>query len=229
MAYAIPTPSDFKAQFSRDFPYAVPAWGAAGSASVLLGSVNGIALVGTGGQGYTSAPIVVLDPPPTGGTQATATATIANGKVTGFVITAAGAGYLIAPNVVITGGAGDNTDLNMVTDDDLAGAILDAQFNTNQDLFGTQALFTRGYLFLAAHLLIEKLLMAGEGLASQYAWLTAAKAVGDVSESFVIPDRIMKDPMLAAFSKTRYGAMYLQIISPQLVGGVFVLPRRALP
>ena len=145
------------------------------------------------------------------------------------MIVAAGAGYTIPPAVTITGGAGDNTDLNMVTDDDLSGAIADAQFNTNQDLFATQALYTRGYLFLAAHYLIEKLLMAGEGLSSQYAWLTASKAVGDVSESFEIPERIKKDPMLAAFSKTRYGAMYLQIISPQLVGGVFVMPRRALP
>lgn len=228
MSYPIPTPSDFKAQFARDFPYAVPAWGAAGSASVLVGSVTAIAVT-AGGQGYTSAPAVALSAPPAGGTQATATAAIAAGKVTGFVIVAAGAGYTTPPSVVLSGGAGDETDANMVQDSDIAGAILDAQFNTNQGLFGGQALYTRAFLFLAAHLMIEKLLMAGEGVASQYAWLTAAKAVGDVSESFEIPERIKKDPMLASFSKTRYGAMYLQIISPQLVGGVFVLPRRALP
>lgn len=228
MSYALPTPSDFKSQFARDFPYAVPAWGAAGSASILVGSVTAIAVT-AGGQGYTSAPAVALSAPPAGGTQATATATITAGRVTGFTITAAGAGYTTPPSVVLSGGAGDGTDLDMVTDDDINGAILDAQFNTNQDLFENQALYTRAYLFLAAHLLIEKLLMAGEGLASQYGWLTAAKAVGDVSESFEIPDRVKADPMLASFSKTRYGAMYLQIISPQLVGGVFVLPRRALP
>lgn len=228
MSYPIPTPSDFKAQFARDFPYAVPAWGGAGSASILLGSVNGISLT-SGGQGYTSAPLVVLSAPPIGGTQATAIAIIANGRVTGFTVTAAGAGYTTPPSVVLSGGAGDNTDLNMVTDDDIAGAIMDAQFNTNQGLFENQAFYTRGFLFLAAHYLVDKLLAAGEGLASQYNWLTSSKGVGDVNEAFAIPEKILKDAMLATFSKTRYGALYLQIIAPQLVGGVQILPRRALP
>ena len=60
-----------------------------------------------GGSGYNSAPTVTI----TGGdgTGATATATIFNGAVTGFVITNKGTGYLSAPVVTITPHASDTS------------------------------------------------------------------------------------------------------------------------
>lgn len=151
MSFSIPTVADFKAQFSRDFPYAVTPQG------------------------------------------------------------------------------GDNSNPKKITDTDISGAILDAQFNVNEDLFSTQAFFSRAFLYLAAHQLVEKVKASMEGLASQYGWLTTGKSVADVSESFQIPDRISEDPLLANLSKTRYGAMYLQIVSPLLVGHVMALPRCTLP
>ena len=78
-------------------------------------------------------------------------------------------------------------------------------------------------------MLVEKLLASGEGLVSQYNWLTASKSVGSLQESFQIPEKISKDPMLSSFSKTRYGAMYLQIISPLLIGACFTSYRQSLP
>jgi len=48
------------------------------------GRVSSITINGTGGDGYTTAPAVTIEPPPAGGTQATATATVVNGVVTSF-------------------------------------------------------------------------------------------------------------------------------------------------
>lgn len=69
-------------------------------ASISGGQVTGITLTGTGGFGYTAAPVVTLSNP-ISGTAATATATVANGSVTGFTITSAGSGYERAPRVTV--------------------------------------------------------------------------------------------------------------------------------
>jgi hypothetical protein len=228
--FAIPSVSDFKSQFSRDFPYAVPAYGAVGTAIIdISGHVTSISL-GAGGFGYATVPTVIVGAAPGDlGTGATATATIAGGQVTSFTVVTVGSNYGQPPIITIIGGAGDNSDLSKVTDNDISGAIFDAQFNINQALFPTQQSFSRAFLYLAAHQLVEKLLAAQEGMGSQYSWLTTSKGIDSVNESFQIPERIAQDPMLSHFSKTRYGAMYLQIITPQLIGNVFVAFRETLP
>lgn len=67
---------------------------ASGIATVSLTSVN----VGSGGSGYTTPPLVTIAPPDDpGGVQATATATIDGGVVTGITITEAGSGYFNNP------------------------------------------------------------------------------------------------------------------------------------
>jgi hypothetical protein len=58
------------------------------------------------GTSKTSAPTVVIDPPPAGGVQATATATIVGGAVTSVAVTNQGEGYTSAPGVSFTGGSG---------------------------------------------------------------------------------------------------------------------------
>jgi hypothetical protein len=62
----------------------------------------------TGGTGYTSAPTVVISAPPSGGTQAVATATVANGQVTAITVSTAGVGYTaqVPPVITFTGGGG---------------------------------------------------------------------------------------------------------------------------
>jgi hypothetical protein len=158
MPFTIPTVSDFKAQFYRDFPYAVP---------------------------------VPLPPTP-------------------------------APS-------SDDTDLSKVTDVDIQNGINLSQFNINQALFPTQSMFSTAFLYLAAHYMVETILAGTEGLDTQYNWLTQAKSVDGVSETYVIPERIKKDPMLSNFARTRYGAIYLSIISPQLVGNIMPTHRQTLP
>ena len=125
--------------------------------------------------------------------------------------------------------SGDDSDLNNVTDVDIQNGINLAQFNVNQALFPTQAQFSTAFLYLAAHYMIETILAGSEGVDSQYNWLTQAKSVADISESFVIPERIKKDPMLASFGRTRYGMIYLSIICPQLVGNIMPTHRVTMP
>jgi hypothetical protein len=62
--------------------------------------------VTAGGTGYTSAPTVTVSAPPTGGTTATATATISGGAVIAIAITNPGSGYTSAPTVSFIGGGG---------------------------------------------------------------------------------------------------------------------------
>lgn len=218
--YTIPGVDDFKTQFPRDFPYAVPAWGALAAAFLTAGAVSSIT-VSAPGQGYTQAPTVSLTAQPgTPGSGATATAVVSQGKVTGVTVTGGGAGYTSAPSIAFSFGAGDDTNQKKVTDVDVAGGIFDAQFNINPGLFGSQAMFTRAFLYLAAHQMIEKIKMAAAGVQSQYSWLTKGKSVADVRQEFQIPKEIVDSPFLSHLSTTRYGAMYLQIVSPLLVGNV---------
>lgn len=225
MSFSIPSINDFKQQFVRDFPYAVPAFGAAATAA-LSGSTLGTVTVIGGGTGFTEAPTVVLtnQPGDLTGTGAEAEATVSQGAVSSIAVTASGTGYILPPLVSFTGGAGDDTNQDDVTDDDLEGAIFDAQFNVNPGIFASQAQFSRAFLYLAAHQLCEKLKMAAAGTQSQYSWLTKSKNVAGVGQSFEIPESISSIPFLAHMSTTRYGAMYLQIVSPLLVGNVGIAP-----
>jgi hypothetical protein len=63
----------------------------------------GITIV-SAGVGYTAAPTVAITGG--GGANAAATATVANGKLTGFTVTNPGSGYTAAPSVGLTGGGG---------------------------------------------------------------------------------------------------------------------------
>lgn len=64
----------------------------------------GTIIIEEGGSGYTTAPTVTFVGG--GGSGATATATVADGKVTGFEMTEAGSGYTSNPTVILTSEAG---------------------------------------------------------------------------------------------------------------------------
>jgi hypothetical protein len=63
--------------------------------------VTAVALVG-GGSGYTTTPTVTFSAPPTGGTTATATATMSGGVVTGITLVTPGSGYTSTPNITFS-------------------------------------------------------------------------------------------------------------------------------
>lgn len=226
MGYPIPTAGAFKAQFSRDFPYAVTAYGASALLTIVAGVIT-VASVENAGVNYDQTPDVEVED--LIGSGAVITATVAQGKVSGLTVVNGGSDYSAGTRALISGGGGDETNNKRVTDADIVGAIFDAQFNVSQSLFDGEPQFQRALLYLSAHCLVQKLLAAGEGLASQFSWLITSKGAGDVNTGYAIPEKILKDPMLSMFSTTRYGMMYLQIISPLLIGNVQVSRRFTLP
>lgn len=123
----------------------------------------------------------------------------------------------------------DQTDVTKVRDKDLNTAIGQAGLNFNPGLFAAQAGFAEAYLLLTAHFLCVNLLASSQGLGGAGEWLVNQKAVGNVSASFDVPERIKRSPFLAALSKTSYGMTYLQIITPLLVGNVLGVCRNASP
>jgi len=91
------------------------------------------ATVTSNGSGYTTAPTVTISAPSTGGTQATAVATISNGSVSGIIITNIGGGYATAPTITITGGGG-------------VGAAAQANIGSYTFLTGQNAGFDTSYI-----------------------------------------------------------------------------------
>ena len=224
--YLPPTVDQFKAQFFRDFPYAVPSFGATATATVVAGVVTGLAL-NTGGQYYKSAPTVYITPAPLPqgvpgpGSGATATATVnASGQVASVVLGAGGTGYTNGVIVTFVGGSGNSADKNQVQDLDIANAIAMCASNVNP-LFSTSVPdFIQTYNLLAAHYLVENIRASTQGLASQGnpGWNTS-KGAGEFSESFDVPDFIKENASLAIFGRTKYGVMYISKIQPYMVGG----------
>ena len=225
MGYQIPISNDFKAQFIRDFKYAVPGYGAV-VALTIVGGVITAAVPQAGGYNYPTGttPISVTDAI---GTGAEITGVFQSGSLISCNLVSGGNNYSENAQAIPSGG--DNTNQGLVTDADINGAIQDASDNMDQGLFPNQQIFTRAFLFLAAHCLVENILASVEGLASQFSWLTASKTVDGVSQSFEIPQRVKDDPFLSLLSTTRYGARYLQITIPYTVGHVATLLRETNP
>ena len=84
------------------------------------------------GVGYTSAPTVTISGG--GGTGATATAVIANGRVTGITVTAPGSGYTTDPTVAITGGGGSGATATVTRSTTTVGSITVTNAGTGQTL-----------------------------------------------------------------------------------------------
>lgn len=226
MSYVTPTISDFKGRFGRDFPFATPVDAPSGvvlpvGTAVTNGSnITAITLtsVGSGLKNGTTKVVIYGG----GGVRAKAQLVTAGAIGTGFTVLDQGIGYTKVPNVYIpVPGEGDNTTKSKVTDFDIAQAVTQAcAFNITQAIFGSQAAFTEAYDLLSAHYLVESLLASASGINGKAEWITKAKAVANVKEDFDIPDRILRSPYLSKLSKTTYGAQFLELVSPQLIGNV---------
>lgn len=112
-------------------------------------------------------------------------------------------------------------DLNYVLDVDINNAILDTKVFFNTDLASDQASYTLYFLLLTAHFLVTNLRNSSQGIAGQYSFLQNSRAVGSVSEGIQIPERIQQNAELMMLTKTNYGAKFLMMVLPQLVGQVF--------
>lgn len=109
-----------------------------------------------------------------------------------------------------------------IADEDITKAIDEASFNINDALFDTQAHYSMSYLYMAAHYLCNDILASSQGINSQYNWIVTSKSVGNVSQSFGVPDSVQQDPYLAYFCTTRYGMKYLSLVLLQLRGNVAI-------
>ena len=116
--------------------------------------------------------------------------------------------------------ADDQNDMEKVTDKDIEKAMLEARQNFNAALFADQDGYTLAALYLTAHYLVMDLRAAAQGVSGKYTWLSTSRSVGNVSESYAIPESVTKDPALSYYAGTYYGTKYLSIISPLLIGNI---------
>lgn len=110
-----------------------------------------------------------------------------------------------------------------VLDADITKGVSMAALEINQGLFISQEEYTQGFLLLAAHYLVSNLRTSSQGMSGQFSWLHSSHSVGSVSESISIPDSITSNPMYAFLTKTNYGAQYLMMVYPRLIGNVFTV------
>lgn len=110
-----------------------------------------------------------------------------------------------------------------VLDADITKALMTAGVNFNEGLWESQNTFSTAYLYLSAHFLVDSIKASSSGLSSQYAGNTTSKSVGNVSESYQIPDTIKNTPWLAGLYTSKYGEIFLTLISPRLVGNVVTM------
>lgn len=78
-----------------------PSAGASVWQSVVGGAINTSVTITAAGSGYLFPPILIIDAPPAGGIQATATATISAGAINAVTVVNQGAGYSTAPTITI--------------------------------------------------------------------------------------------------------------------------------
>lgn len=118
---------------------------------------------------------------------------------------------------------------NFVLDQDIINAFNLVDTNINQALWSGQIAYQTAYLYLAAHYLVLNLRNSSQGLNGQYNWAQNSKAVAGVSEGFTIPQRVIDNPDFMAYTKTNYGAFYLNLLWPLLVGQCFSVHGRTKP
>jgi hypothetical protein len=109
-----------------------------------------------------------------------------------------------------------------VSDADLTKAFTLAIANFNPGLFSTDEQMKSVFFYLAAHFLVDDRKMAIDGLGSTAHYPVSSRSAGPISESYAIPEWILRDPNLGAYATTRYGQKYLALIKPYLIGNAVV-------
>ncbi len=116
------------------------------------------------------------------------------------------------------------TDINTsILDQDIMNAFNLVDITFNPALWGTQIAYSTAYNLLAAHYLVLNIRNSGQGLNGQYNFAQNSKGVGAINESFSVPQRILDNPDFMAYTKTNYGAQYLNLLWPRLAGQTFTV------
>lgn len=77
--------------------------------AIVGGAINSTIAITTAGSNYTYPPLLLIDPPPAGGVQATAVCTISAGAINAVTVVNQGAGYVTVPNVTVIPDPRDTT------------------------------------------------------------------------------------------------------------------------
>ena len=116
-----------------------------------------------------------------------------------------------------------------ILDQDVLNAFGWVNVTINPAIFPDQSTYTYGYLYLAAHRLVLNIRASSQGLQGQYTWAQNSKAVAGVNEAFTIPERIANNPLFMQYTKTSYGAYFLELVLPFLAGQMFTVSGRTKP
>lgn len=119
--------------------------------------------------------------------------------------------------------------LNYIGDDDIEKAFSETKVNFNQSLFGDDDSIELGYLYMAAHFLVNDLKASMGGINASAAFPLSSRTVGNVSESYDIPQAYKDDPLLSFYTQSAYGLKFLSMVLPKIRGNVGVVCGRTLP
>jgi hypothetical protein len=116
-----------------------------------------------------------------------------------------------------------------VMDSDITNALATAGINFNSGLMESQAVFSQMFLLLSAHFLVTNIRASSAGLSGQFAGLTNNKSVGNVSEGYTIPPQVQNNAFLMGLYSTQYGAQYVTLLAPRLIGHVMTVIGNTTP
>ena len=111
-----------------------------------------------------------------------------------------------------------------ITDEDIAKAMTQALPNANERFGETCVEKKNIYLHLVAFYLVFDLKNSSTGINSSYLGTLASKSVGDVSESYNIPNWLTQSPLYSIYSQNGYGLKYLSLIAPYTAVTVLFAP-----
>ena len=110
------------------------------------------------------------------------------------------------------------TPSDKVSDLDILHAYAESDITFNETLFISDDDMVLGYLYLSAHYLVNDLNAGGAG--SSGGGIVNSRSVGNVSESYAVPEWQVKSPIFSFYTKSSYGLKYLNMIIPRLAGNV---------
>lgn len=105
---------------------------------------------------------------------------------------------------------------NYILDDDIQKAFTQAYPNANINFGATCNEKVNIYLHLVAFYLVFDIKNSSAGINSSFTGTLSSKSVGDVSESYNIPNWMMQDPMYSIYAANGYGLKYLSLIAPYM-------------
>lgn len=105
---------------------------------------------------------------------------------------------------------------NYITDEDIQKAMSQAINNCNENFGETDEEKVNIYLHLVAFYLVLDIKNSSAGINGGTIGNVTSTHVGDVSESYAIPQWMMTDPMYSIYAQNGYGLKYLSLIAPYL-------------